>query len=188
MRGISAALLIVLSLLSLALAQDGVERLTIRGHPQEYYNGVYARGDDWADVAHWAIEDGSAHLYHHPGGYWQLDYRDQDGTEVLDYYDGGYTSGSADYLAELEGDVWWSTGNYLTFSYTDGTEEPLPTPDTFAIAEQIEVSGHVDAAYNGIYYRLEDWNDHAHFALADRSAHLFHLDSGEGYWQLDWRE
>ena len=149
---------------------------------------MYAREEDWADVAHFAKEDGSAHLYHHPGGYWQLDYRDQDGETIDDYYDGGYTSGGADYQTELSGDVWWSTGNYLTFSYTDGTEVPLPTPETMQPTEQIEVSGHVDDYYNGIYYRLEDWNGHAHFALADRSAHLFHLDSGAGYWQLDWRE
>jgi len=29
-------------------------------------------------------------------GYWQMDYREQDGT--LDYYDGGYLAGGDDYF------------------------------------------------------------------------------------------
>jgi len=35
---------------------------------------------------------------------------------------------------------------------------------------------------------MEDWNEFAHFAKEDRTAHLFHLDSGAGWWQLDYRE
>jgi len=108
--------------------------VVISGHTDDSYNGVYLRTDDWGGVAHFEQADGSVHLYHHPGGYWQLDYRDQDGVTVEDYFDGGYTGGSAEYL-ELDGDVWWSTSNYVNFRFTDGTEEPLPTPETFAPTE-----------------------------------------------------
>ena len=53
----------------------------------------------------------------------------------------------------------------------------------------IIISGHEVSSYNGVYLRFEDWNGFAHFAKADRSAHLYYKnDSGRGYWRLDNRD
>lgn len=52
----------------------------------------------------------------------------------------------------------------------------------------VDISGHADDWYNGRYWQAEDWAGYAHFIKEDGSAHLYHLDSGYGYWQLDYRE
>jgi len=50
----------------------------------------------------------------------------------------------------------------------------------------VDISGHPDDLYNGVYYRMEDWDGYAHFAKEDRTAHLFYYNNG--YWYLDDRE
>ena len=54
------------------------------------------------------------HLYYRESGFWQLDYREQDGT--TDWYDGGYKAyATGDLWADLGGRVEWSTGAFVTF-------------------------------------------------------------------------
>jgi len=82
---------------------EGTDYIEISNHASEQYNGIYYRVEDWNGFPHFAKEDRSAHLFHleSGGGYWQLDYREQDGTR--DYYDGGYNSGGEDYMTDLIG-------------------------------------------------------------------------------------
>ena len=73
-----------------AASADGaaaVETITISGHWDWAYDGVYYRAEDWGGYPHFEHENGGAHLYH-IGCYWQLDDRDQDGTN--DYWRGGF--------------------------------------------------------------------------------------------------
>lgn len=65
-----------------AIEEEYVFYITVTGHSDEYYDGTYLRGDDWAGFAHFAKTDGSAHIYYldSGAGYWQFDYREQDGT------------------------------------------------------------------------------------------------------------
>ena len=82
--------------------------VTITDHADDYYNGVYWQTEDWGGFPHFTKEDGTAHLYHFDSGYgyWQLDYRTQDGSN--DWYDGGYASGDWDYTESLNGGIRWS--------------------------------------------------------------------------------
>lgn len=81
----------------------------------------------------------------------------------------------------------WGAAEFDTSTITvDGGAEEEPIEEEYVW--YVIVDGHADSYYNGVYLRAEDWNGFAHFAKADRSAHLYYLDSGSGYWQLDYRE
>lgn len=73
-------------------AENEIAVMVLTGHINEYYNGVYFQAEDWQGNPHYATEDRSAHLFYSEwgsDGFWQLDYREQDGSE--DFYDGGFT-------------------------------------------------------------------------------------------------
>jgi len=183
---------------------DGMtDFMTLTGHVDEYYNGVYWQTDDWGGYPHFVKESGDAHLFHldSGSGYWQLDFRNQEATgwgELLDYYDGGYTSGGWNAREVLDGDVAWSGGNTVNFEW--GTAEFDPSTIVIAVEEEevayveenfvwwIQAEGHPDDFYDGLYTRSADWNDHPHFEKPDGSAHLYFLDTGSGYWQFDYRQ
>lgn len=178
---------------------DGMtEFVAISGHPDDYYNGVYWQTEeDWGGYPHFLKETGDAHLFHldSGSGYWQLDFRNQENIgwgELQDYYDGGYASGGWNHREELAGDISWSGGNTVNFEWGSA----LFDPSTIVIVEEeeeveyvevnyvwwIEVDGHADDFYDGLYVRSADWNGYPHFAKPDGSAHLYYLDSGSGYW------
>ena len=83
----------------------------------------------------------------------------------------------------LDGEVYWSTSNYMNFLF--GYPNELYGYD-LPYTEQVVISNHVDDHYNGVFFRMEDWNGHAHFGKDDRTgagaAHLFYFDAGFGYW------
>jgi len=164
---------------------------SIAGHPDGQYNGCYSVGEDWNGWPHF-MSDGGAHLYYYGagGGYWQLDYNDQDGTE--DLYDGGYlrrTMGQAGWESHYDAQGYVElpfrsgAGNFdLGFQEGGSSSE---TPPTEAAEETVTISGHSSNTYNGVYYRAEDWGGDPHFEHANGGAHLYHIGS---YWQLDDRD
>jgi len=80
--------------------------LAIAGHADNLYNGLYCREEDWNNLPHFENENGR-HLYYYDSSYdyWQLDYREQDGT--YDYYDGGYEyATTSDYTNPNAFDMW----------------------------------------------------------------------------------
>lgn len=164
--------------------EDYVYYIYVSGHADDYYNGAYLRDEDWSGFAHFAKADRSAHLYYldSGSGYWQLDYREQDGT--ADYYDGGYSSAQP-HLDHLSGDVEWS-GSSGSIYMEQGFEEYVPAEGESAAVPEgqvyIRISNHVQDYYNGDYWYVESWNGYPHFATEDRSAHLFYLGTGGGYW------
>ena len=82
---------------------EGTETIEVSNHDggtQVDYNGLYIRAEDWGGFPHFAKEDRSAHLFH-LSGFWQMDYREQDGTR--DYYDGGYMRAGDEYETDLIG-------------------------------------------------------------------------------------
>jgi len=96
-------------------------------------------------------------------------------------------------LSELAGTRSWSSqADPVTFthSFLDENGEPvdLSGVDITDGLEYIEIANHSVEEWNGRYYVVEDWSESPHFAKGDRSAHLFHLGGGSGYWQLDYRE
>ena len=48
------------------------------------------------------------------------------------------------------------------------------------------ISEHYIDNFNGIYYKAENWNENAHFAKVDRTAHLYNRDDLS--WCFDNRE
>ena len=151
--------------------------LTVQGHEDDRYNGRYFAGEEWGGRPHFVNEQGS-HFYYidvddDGSGYWQLDDRDQDGTN--DWYSGGYywcSSGHEELLERFTDettsiDTEFSSGHLVlsAYAHTD--------------LEYVVISGHSDAHYNGYYYRGEDWGGLPHFLKRDRAAHLFYFD---GYW------
>ena len=99
----------------MSFASCATESLTIRGHADSLYNGLYCREEDWNGHPHFESQNGM-HLFYYDTGwdygeYWQLDDRDQDGTS--DYYNGGYYPSSTDDYIALEAASWDS----LTIQY-----------------------------------------------------------------------
>lgn len=162
--------------------ENYVHWISVSGHSDNYYDGVYLRSDDWNGYAHFERPDGSAHLYwlDSGSGYWQFDYREQDGTQ--DYYDGGYLS-SGPQLDAILGDVDFSSGvvniehGYEEYNCDDGGCGPNDNLNMY-----IKVSGHDNEFYNGNYWSSDNWNGAPHFMKEDGSAHLYFLNSGGGYW------
>ena len=57
----------------------------------------------------------------------------------------------------------------------------------------LNVSGHVDDFYDGIYLRDDDWNDFPHFekyvgSISRYNAHLYFYYDSDGVWQFDYRD
>ena len=71
----------------------------------------------------------------------------------------------------------------ITFVFND---LELTNEFTDPYTEQLEISGHSDDLYNGVYYRMEDWDGYAHLAKVDRTAHLYYYAGVD--WNLDDRE
>lgn len=155
---------------------EGFDYLTISGHPDWFYNSDYYYVDMWNGYPH--LSDGmGAHLYYlntdsNPDGYWQLDNREQDGTN--DWYDGGY--------------MWCPEGmddcgnDYDDFGFAVQSYSVGDIYFQLHLKEEIDISGHSDWFYNGEYYRGDDWNGYPHFENSN-GAHLYYLYSC--YWQLD---
>ena len=138
--------------------EDYVWYVIVSGHADDYYNGAYLRAeDDWGGNAHFAKADRSAHLYYldSGSGYWQLDYREQDGTS--DYYDGGYSSAGPQ-LTHLNGTVDWS-GVSGSLEMEQGFEEYSCDDCDAAAAPEgqvyITISNHAQDYYNGDYWLAE---------------------------------
>ena len=88
------------------------------------------------------------------------------------------TDGS-DWEAVLQGEQYWSDGNYITFTHYWPASGSVSADEI----EVIIVTGLNDTYYNGEYFRAEDWGGNPHYAKADRAAHLFYFPFGsEGWW------
>ena len=59
---------------------------TLSGNTDTYYNGEYCVEGMMNGQGYYRSTSNNAYFYYYPG-YWQLDYRDQDGSN--DWYDGG---------------------------------------------------------------------------------------------------
>ena len=95
-------------------------------------------------------------------------------------------SGGDDYLEDLVGVQSWSGQTdsvTIEHFWLDENGDPISNEVVFADGlETVTVSNHGDDFYNGVYYKVEDWGGYPHWAKEDRSAHLFYLASGSGYW------
>jgi len=94
-----------------------VETVTVSGHSDNTYNGIYVRGNDWNSAPHFAMGT-DRHLYYQPGTYWQLDYRDQEAIGFSDFFAGGYEYDSTFVggIYEINDDCYsWSNGDNVCF-------------------------------------------------------------------------
>jgi len=106
---------------------SGLPYLTITGHSDDTFNGIYYQAEDWNSLPHYTKSDRSAHWYYYINGemddgyvnFWQLDSREQDGTN--DWYDGGYYG--IQYPWDLDEEfedgtevLHWSTDDYIVVS------------------------------------------------------------------------
>ena len=116
------------------VSEGQIAVMVISAHPDDYYNGEYFKAEDWNGHPHYATGDRRAHLFYLEfggDGFWQIDWREQDGTE--DLYDGGFTYAEP-HIEELAGEVYWTvededwneTSFYLNFDYTTWPLEEAP--------------------------------------------------------------
>lgn len=163
-----------------AAAGSACAGIDISGNPDDFYNGCYSDAGEWSGAPH-MMNDNGAHLYWLDGegyGYWQLDNREQDGTN--DWFDGGYMYVEGEWYETP--DTYDETG-FATYTFTVGD-----------LGFQVGAGGCEDAftvthpsngLYDGFWWRAEDWGEAPHFTNAD-GMHLYFLDyEGYGYWQLD---
>lgn len=92
----------------------------VTGHFDSFYEGDYWKAEDWNGFPHYAKGDRSAHLFYYEfggDGYWQIDWREQDGTE--DLYDGGYALAEPHIEDIIGNGTQW--GSYDVDTYEEGT-------------------------------------------------------------------
>ena len=144
---------------------DEISVMVLTGHIDDYYNGAYFQAEDWNGHPHYATEDRRAHLFYlewADDGFWQLDWREQDGTE--DLYDGGYTYAEP-HVEEIAGDLEWTVedADYyetyfdVTWSYEHWniTEAPDCWGGDYVMWEACMNPAEDDMAWGEYYY---DWD------------------------------
>ena len=157
--------------------------ITISGHSDDFYNGDYAKDEDWYGYPHYSNPDG-AHLYFFYTGYWQLDDQIQDGTS--DYHAGGYMfSSDPDPSSALTGDLAWSTGDALQAAYQEWEAEPEPE-DEVIVYTCFELTGNDVDRYNTRYCESSEelLSGYPLYRSVENDAYVYHFP---GYWQLDYR-
>ena len=163
---------------------DQIAVMVISGHPDDYYNGDYFKADDWNGHPHYATGDRRAHLFYLEfggDGFWQIDWREQDGTE--DLYDGGFTYAEP-HVEELAGDVYWTvedeewneTSFYLVFAH-----------DYWPVEEAPDCWGG-DAAYFEDCAAAADWEEQgdAWYYYYGSEGYYYWGDSDYYYWDSDY--
>ena len=161
--------------------------VSLEGHIDDYYNGVYYQAEDWNGHPHFATGDRGAHLFYLEWaneGFWQIDYREQDGTE--DLYDGGFTYAEP-HIEALEGDVEWTvegedyseTSFYVTFTqeYWDISEAPECWGGDYDYYVSCGMEQE-DMAWGDYYY---DW-DSDYWYYDDRSSDRSYYRDGEEFY------
>lgn len=168
--------------------------ITITGHDDASYNGVYYRSDSWGGKAHFANEAYDRHLYYFASGetaHWYLDHRIQQHGTVEAHHAGGFMSAHSETgifdRFEAEGLIshWsWSVSTTITLTVTYTRPDPVVIHFSFDEEHYITIAEHSEAVYNGIFYRSDDWAGQAHYAKRDYSAHLYYSARGSA-WLLD---
>ena len=150
---------------------------TIAGQGDDAYNGEYCQVAMVNDQA--AYANGAGRYFYYYPGYWQFDYRMQDGSN--DWYDGGCipVEEPGQYLTEfLSGDA---------FEMEDACDGETLTMQMGETCGGVWISDHPDFWYNGFYYQDGTWNGYPMFTDG-MDAYLYFFDpdmDGSGFWQFD---